>query len=292
MRNKFLLIDGNLLMFQSFYASYNNKSAILQNSKGIYTNGIVLFFYTLTRALQELKPSHLLIAFDHKDGCTWRKQEFSGYKAGRSLAPEIIFPQFVILKNLLTKLKINWLEHPNDEADDIIGTLASIEEPNLEKIIFSKDKDLLQLVNNSSYVYKYDSFRHVYDTINIHNFKDIFDLEPCQIPDFKGLAGDNSDNLKGVLGIGDKTAKNLLKEYKTLEKIYENLSSLKPSIQKKLIENKEEAFLCKRLATLNKNVNISKDLSDYTYFFDLDNAIEELQELELFSVINKFKGLK
>lgn len=286
---KFLLVDGNLLMFQSFYASYSPYYEPMHNKEGITTNGIHVFFTTLFRLIKKFKPKYMFVAFD-SDSNTWRKQEFSDYKAGREKAPLIIFEQLKYVKQLLTDLKIPWLEKSGDEADDLIATLAASNDY-LWNIVFSKDKDLLQLVNENTIVYKYDSYNKEYITIDYKNFYDYYRIEPEQIPDFKGLAGDNSDNLRGVKGIGDKTAINLLNKYHTLENIYEHLDECKESVKNKLIIDKESAFKCKRLAVLNRLVDMDKNIENYQFFIDKKTPISLLEKLELDTILNQLEEI-
>lgn len=289
-KDNFLLVDGNLLMFQSFYASYNPHFEVLQNSQGITTNGIHIFFMTLFKLIKKISPKYLFVAFDSPGDTTWRSLEFSEYKAGRQKAPEIIFEQFQWTKKILSKLAIPWIEKKGDEADDLIATLSTHNEET-NNIIYSKDKDLLQLVNHNTSVLKYDSFNHKYIVIDSENFFNIFELEPNQIPDFKGLSGDSSDNLKGVKGIGVKTAIKLLNKYYTLENIYDHINELSSSIQTKLLNEKSSAYVCKKLATLNHNVDIPKLASDYLLEIKKEDANDIFNELELNVLSEKLQEL-
>ncbi|WP_036437930.1 5'-3' exonuclease [Mycoplasmopsis gallinarum] len=270
-KSKFLLVDGNFLMFQSFYASYNpyTMNSLMKSPEGIYTNGVHVFLLSLTKLIDFIKPDYLFVAFDAQ-GKTKRHENYEGYKAGRTKAPEIIFEQFNLIKQILTGLNVKWFEQIGDEADDLIATLA--QNKNTENYIFSKDKDLLQLVNENTSVISHNKKTGEFELINLDNFKNLIGILPYQIPDFKGLAGDSSDNLKGVEGIGEKTAIKLLNEYETLENLYNSIDLIKGKTKEKLLLDKESAFFCKSLAILNRNVQMDKEILKYANFIYFNNA--------------------
>ncbi|WP_027120860.1 5'-3' exonuclease [Mycoplasmopsis lipofaciens] len=289
-KEPFLLIDGNFLMFQSFYASYNpyNEQKLMHSPQGITTNGVHVFLMTLFKLIKEVKPQYLFIAFD-AFGKTKRHEKFSEYKAGRIKAPEIIFEQFTLIKKILTKMNIKWFEQVGDEADDLIATLA--QNKNTYNYIFSKDKDLLQLVNENTSILKVmktSSYTTGFELINNTNFKNLMGIEPWQIPDFKGIAGDASDNLKGIPGIGTKGAIKLINEFHSLEEIYENIDSIKGKIKEKLINGKSEGFLCKELALLNRNVNMNLNINDYKININEKEGSKILEDYNLITVLKKF----
>ncbi|UUD35517.1 5'-3' exonuclease [Mycoplasmopsis caviae] len=292
-KDKFLLIDGNYLLFSSFYASYNqyNPESTMRSPQGITTNGVHVFLITLSKLLAYFKPKYLFIAFD-AFGKTKRHQSYQDYKAGRMKAPTIIFEQFKTIKEILTKLNIKWFEKSGDEADDLIATLAQSQ--GCLNLIFSKDKDLLQLVNGNTCVVKTvkEGFKIHYELETIDNFEYIYGIKPNQIPDFKGLAGDSSDNLKGVSGIGEKGAIKLINEYGSLENIYQNIDQIKGKTKDKLTIDKEQAYMCKSLATLNLNVEMDKNLSTYLLNFDWDKGIEQMQYYGLNRCAELFEKLK
>ncbi|WP_027334676.1 5'-3' exonuclease [Mycoplasmopsis felifaucium] len=290
-KNKLLLVDGNLLMFQSFYASFNPNfpDNVLRAPNGITTNGVHVFFQTLFKVLKLVNPTHLFIAFD-AHGETKRHQIFEDYKSGRSKAPVIIYEQFDAVKEILTSMKIKWFEKIGDEADDLIATLAS-NNKGFDNIVFSKDKDLLQLVcTNTSILQTSKSFggNLTYKVINLHNFKEEYGINPEQIPDYKGLAGDSSDNLKGVQGIGPKTAITLLNEFGTLENIYNNIETLKGKVKENLLNDKESGFFCKQLATLNENVDMDKNIDSYIINIDEAGTTEAFNKYGLNAVLKAF----
>lgn len=295
MKNKIeermLLIDGNFLMFQSFYASYNPyyPENVMTAPNGVTTNGVHVFMQTLFKLLKFANPKYLFIAFD-AHGKTKRHEEFEGYKAGRVKAPVIIFEQFAAIKEILSALNIKWFEKVGDEADDLIATLA-FHNNTCPNWIFSKDKDLLQLVDENTNIIKvqkdYDSYNS-YELETIDNFKDIYGINPEQIPDYKGLAGDSSDNLKGVQGIGPKKAVTLLNEYNTLENIYDHLSEIKGKTKEYLEKDKEQAMFCKKLAILNKNVNMNLKMENYILSLNDQEASDVFTKYGLHNVADLY----
>ncbi|MBZ4195137.1 5'-3' exonuclease [Mycoplasma tauri] len=289
---KMLIVDGNFLLFQSFYASYNpyKPESVLKAKNGISTNGVHVFFNTLFKLIKYIEPSHLFIAFDAK-GKTKRHEIYENYKTGRTKAPEIIFEQFKLVKEVLTSMNIKWAEKEGDEADDLIATIAT-KNDQFHNYIYSKDKDLLQLVNENNSIIstiKDANKFSTYDLITILNFKLLYGIKPEQIPDYKGLAGDSSDNLKGVQGIGEKRAIALLREYETLENIYDCLINVKGKTREYLINDKESAFFCKKLAVLNKDVKLPYSINDLLIELDI-NAVNILNEYSLYNVLDQYKN--
>lgn len=281
-----LVIDGNYMLFQSFYATYRGDlTTILRTSSGITTNAIAIFLSQLIKLIKFIEPTHLMIAFD-AEGKTKRHEIFPEYKKGRMKAPQELFDQFDIIKKLLSLLKVKWIEQAGDEADDIIGTYCKNFEG--QKFIFSSDKDLLQLVDqNTSYIIKKG---YEISLVTFENFFEIYQMHPKDITSYKGLKGDSSDNLPGVKGIGDKTAIKLIETYGNFQNLYDLLESNNlpesKSILDKLVKGKESGFLSYKLSQINtKILNLSLDASEYKINFDYDNALEYIEELEL----SKFK---
>lgn len=289
--DKLLLIDGNFLLFQSFYASYYPKSMpIMRAPDGTTTNGVHVFLQSLFKMIKFVKPSHLFVAFDAK-GKTRRHELYEDYKAGRTKAPEIIFEQFDAIKEILEEMNVKWFEKQGFEADDLIATLST-NNNSTKNIIFSKDKDLLQLVSPNISVLKTKKDKwnfQTYDYDTHLNFEETYSIRPDQVADFKGLSGDQSDNLKGVTGVGLKTAVKLLSEYNTLENIYKNIENVKGKLKENLINDKEQAFFCRKLATLNKNVDMEKGLNFYKINFNIDKSYDIFDKYGLSSVADNFE---
>ncbi|MCE6090826.1 5'-3' exonuclease [Mycoplasmopsis agalactiae] len=286
-----LLVDGNFLIFQSFYASYNkyNPNSVLVAKDGTTTNGVHVFFQTLFKLIKFYKPTHMFIAFDAK-GKTKRHEEYDDYKAGREKAPEIIFEQFDLAKKILSAMNIKWFEKVGYEADDLIATIAK-HNSQFNNYIYSKDKDLLQLVNENNSIIKIikkvGNFTE-YQLETINEFVDIYGINPNQIPDYKGLAGDSSDKLKGVAGIGPKKAISLLNEFGTLEAIYENIYKISGKTKEYLENDCESAHFCKRLAILNSDVEMDTNIEDYKIILNQDEAIAILREFGFDGVLDTY----
>lgn len=257
---KILLIDGNLLLFRSFYAAYAFSKQVNNLPTHLFLNSII-------EVIKQESPSYIFVAFDANEK-TKRHIEYPNYKSGRISPPIEIYEQKQIIISLLELAKIKWFEQGGDEADDLIATLCTKYCDQYQIIIFSEDKDLYQLVDeNISILIKNKNAKIGYKKITINNFYDEMKIYPNQIIDFKAIAGDSSDNLKGIKGIGKMTAIELLNKYKTLENIYNNLNELSKVQQIKFIEWKDEAFLCKKLATLNRLVVLNFSLKDIEFDF-------------------------
>ncbi|WP_308506967.1 5'-3' exonuclease [Mycoplasma zalophidermidis] len=282
---KFLLIDGNFLLFQSFYASYHPSRSIMTDMNGKTTNGVHVFLMTLHKILEYINPQYLFIAFD-AHGKTYRHDLYDDYKAGRTKAPEIIFEQFAIIKEILTSLNIKWFEQVGDEADDLIATLSKIKD--VDKYIYSKDQDLLQLVcEDTSVIFK--NKEGDFDLYTKDNFEQIHNIKPSQIPDLKGLAGDTSDNIKGVAGIGKVGALKLINTYGSIEEIYRNIDKIKGATKQKLINGQDDALFCKKLTILNTNVSMNTELSFYSCSkIDLNIGLEVMKKYSLNTAFSKW----
>lgn len=285
MMNKLLLIDGTALVFRGFYGIRNP----MINSQGLPTNAIYGFFSMTFKCLLRYKPTHFAICFDRSEP-TRRHTEYKEYKANRSKAPDDLYTQLVIIKQILENTNFNLLEKPGHEADDIIATLQQVHSPNIPTQIYSADFDLLQLVDNNTTVITPSSKEE--KILDLKASIDKYQIQPTQIPDFKGLSGDSSDNLPGVKGIGPKTAVKLIQDYKTLEGIYENIDKHPAKIQEKLKKDKEIAFLCKNLATLDKNVPVDTSLERLKIQnISLADLTEEFQKIEFRKLLQKLRIL-
>ncbi|QGZ97203.1 DNA polymerase I [Mycoplasma sp. NEAQ87857] len=280
MKQTSLVVDGNYLLFQSFYATFRGDlDAIMRNSKGVATNALSIFLSQLNKLIIEIQPDYLFIAFDAR-GKTKRHLIYEEYKSGRTKAPQELFDQFELIKQLLTDLAINWQEQEGYEADDLIASYCS----NIpgEKVIFSRDKDLLQLINDEIVII--DKLNPATNYIKSDNFFDLFNFYPNQVIDYKALKGDPSDNLPGIKGIGEKTAIKLLEQFGTFDNIYQNINSplITKSIKNKLLTGQAQGQLCYELATLNPNVpDFDTNIEHYAFKINYQNALALLNELEL-----------
>lgn len=288
MKNKVLLVDGTLLLFKKYYGISKIISDEAQGNL-VASNFILSIF----NAIEHFNISHVMIAFDTYTSKNKRLELWSDYKANRSKAPDKLFEQMDVIKNILKTLNILVLESEEDEADDIIATLTYKSKlANSEVFIYSSDKDLLQLVDNNVSIIELKNNEVIVKDIN--NFYDNYGITPSQIVDFKGIAGDDSDNLPGVNGIGEKTAIKLLNLYGTLEGIYNNLDKLTKSQQNKFITSQEVAFLSKKLAKLNEKVKLNLEYVKKYFGLKLfwDSNIETvLNDHKLNRVKNKWLSL-
>ena len=282
---KIILVDGNNLLFRSYYATAYTGN-FMKNSKGFPTNALFGFANMINKIVLEEKPIHMIVAFDK--GRTFRHEKYESYKAGRMEIPEELKLQFPLAKDLLTHMGIKYYEIDNYEADDIIGTFAKycdIDDKYIGTII-SSDKDLLQLISTDidiKLLKQKDYIRY-----NIDNFEEEFGIKPIRIIDLKALMGDSSDNIPGVKGIGEKTALKLLKEYESLDGIYDNIDNIKGSVQDKLINDKENAYMSYELATIEKDVPMEITIGDIKLKNKDHQKLSELyEELEFYSFLKK-----
>ena len=282
---KIILIDGNNLMFRSYYATAYTGN-VMKNSKGFPTNALYGFVGMMNKIIHEEKPEYVAVAFDI--GKNFRKQKYETYKDGRSETPDELKQQMPIAREILNAMGIQYFEMEPYEADDIIGTFAKMceEDPEYAALIVSSDKDLLQLISDETEVKLLKQKDYV--RYNKKNFKEDWGFEPIRMIDYKALAGDPSDNIPGVKGIGDKTAINLLTQYETIEDIYEHIDEIKGKMKEKLEADKENAFISKEIATIYRDVPLNVNLDDVIYkgpdYVSLNKLFEDL---EFYSFIKK-----
>lgn len=281
---KVILIDGNNLLFRSYYATAY-KGSILRNSKGFPTNALFGFINMLNKIISEENPSYMMIAFDK--GKTFRHEKYKEYKDGRKETPDELKKQFPVAKEIAKAMGIPCFEIDEYEADDIIGTFAKEVDLNDNFIatIISSDKDLLQLISDDVEVKLLKS--NDYIRMNKNTFIETYGFTPEKITDLKGIMGDASDNIPGVKGIGEKGAISLIQKYGKIENIYNNIEEIKGKTKEKLLNDKENAFFSKELATIYKDVPIDKDLTKIKYNGITPKLIPLLKEYEFFSLIKK-----
>ena len=281
---KAVLIDGNNLLFRSFYATAYSGS-ILRNSKGFPTNALFGFINMLNKIIKEENPSYMMIAFDK--GRTFRHEKYKNYKEGRSEIPKELKEQFPVAKKLAAAMGIKCFEIDNYEADDIIGTFAKEVDKNEDFIatIISSDKDLLQLISDDCCVKLLKSNDNI--MMNKETFFSTYGITPEKMVDLKALMGDSSDNIPGVKGIGEKTALSLLQKYNSLNGIYENIEDVKGKTKEKLENDKDNAYFSYELATIYKEVPIDTDLNKIKYNGITNEYISILEEYEFYSIIKK-----
>ena len=287
---KIILVDGNNLLFRSYYATAYNGN-FMNNSKGFPTNAIFGFVNMMNKIVKEENPQYIIVAFDK--GKTFRHKEYEGYKDGRVETPNELKMQFPVAKQILGAMGIKYYEIDNFEADDIIGTFAKYcdEEEDFIGTIISSDKDLLQLISSDvdiKLLKQKDYIRY-----NEKTFKDEWGIDPINIIDLKALMGDPSDNIPGVKGVGEKTALKLLQEYKTLDGIYENIDNIKGKLKEKLETDKENAYKSYHLATIVRDVQMDINIDDTKYLGENTNELNKIYEdLEFYSFLKKQSSFK
>ena len=283
---KIILVDGNNLLFRSYYATAYTGN-VMRNSKGFPTNGLYGFINMMNKIIREEKPSYILVAFDK--GKTFRHDKYDVYKAGRASMPEELKQQFPVAKELLGAMGIRYFEIDNYEADDIIGTMSRIvdEEDEFIATIVSSDKDLLQLISDEVTVKLLKSNDYIMMTPD--TFREMYKCDPIKMIDLKALMGDSSDNIPGVKGIGEKTAINLIEKYGSLQNLYDNIDSVTGKTKDKLLEDKDNAFMSYDIATIYREVPIPFSLDDCKYEgIKRDELFKYLEELEMPSLIRKY----
>ena len=283
--DKVILVDGNNLLFRSYYATAYTGN-IMRNSKGFPTNGLYGFVNMINKIIAEENPKYMMVAFDI--GKTFRHEKYKEYKDGRKETPDDLKMQFPIAKKILTAMGIKYLEKEGYEADDIIGTISKYceEDDKYEALIVSSDKDLLQLISEETTVKLLKTKDYI--MMDKQTFIDTYGFEPIKMIDLKALMGDASDNIPGVKGIGEKGAIKLLCEYGSIDAIYENINNIKGALHDKLVSGKEDAYYSKDLVTIYREVPLDIKFDDLLYTGDNNDELKSIYEdLEFFSLIKK-----
>lgn len=292
---RLVIIDGNSLLHRAHHAL-----PPLTNKKGELVSAIYGFLLIFLKAARELQPNYLVATFD-LPAPTFRHKKFKDYKAKRPKAPEEFYSQIPKVKEILKNFNVPIFEKESYEADDIIGTIALQAPkrqvfPGIETIVLSGDLDVLQLVNSrtKAYIPK----KGIKDVL-LYDEKTVQEryqgLSSRQLPDYKALKGDPSDNIPGVPGIGDKTAIELLREFNNLETLYRELEKqtqrakkLKPKLREILVKNKEQAFFSKMLSTIKTDVPLEFNLEECQWGkYDKGKTTQLLKDLEFYSLINR-----
>ncbi len=259
---KLLIIDGNSIINRAFYGI-----KLLTNKHGLFTNGIYGFLKIMFKHLEEIKPDYICVAFDLK-APTFRHKMYSEYKAQRKGMPPELKMQMPVMKEVLSAMNISIIEKEGFEADDIIGTVSRIcDEKKIECNILTGDKDDLQLASSNTKIHLTltrmgQTTTTVYDSDGV---KEAYGVSPLEFIDVKALMGDTSDNVPGVKGIGEKTAFEYIKKFKSIENLYENIDDeiIKKAARQKLIDGKNMAKLSKTLCTIDRNVELEEKIEDF-----------------------------
>ncbi len=258
-----LIVDGNAIIHRAYHALPAFKT-----KDGVPTNALYGFVTMLHTAISEFKATHVIICFDTA-AKTFRDELFPEYRSHRPKVEEDLIKQFPMVREYLLAAGIHYVELDGFEADDLIATIATeLKENNIVKLIFTGDKDILQLVDTKHHTLVISPQNGgakplVYDDKAVQKR---FNIEPQYIADFKALAGDPSDNYKGVAGIGQKTAANLINQFGTVEELYAHIDDVEnESVKKKLIDGKDDALMSKKLALLKHDINIEIDLENFRF---------------------------
>lgn len=280
---KLLVIDGNSILNRAFYGI-----RLLSNKKGMFTNAITGFFNIYLKLISGFKPDGAAVAFDLK-APTFRHKMYDGYKAGRKGMPEELAMQLPVVKELLRAMGVAVIECEGYEADDILGTLsAEWEKKGFECIIATGDRDSFQLVTEKVTVNLAATKEDIVYTPE--KIAEVYGVKPLQMIEVKALMGDNSDNIPGVPGIGEKTALSLIQKYNSIDEIYSNIDTIEvtKSVREKLIKGEESARLSRELGTISKDAPINTDTETYRFGSrDETKLAAMLTELEMFTLLKK-----
>jgi len=299
-KKRLIIIDSNSLIHRAYHAL-----PPLTTKRGELVNAIYGFLLVFFKAIREFQPDFIAACFDFP-APTFRHKKFKEYKAKRPPAPEELYQQIPKVKEILKGFNVPILEKEGFEADDIIGTIAQLAPkkqilPEIETIILSGDLDTLQLVNPQTKVY---TLRKGVRDIILYDqslVKEKYQgLGPSQLLDFKALKGDPSDNIPGVTGIGEKTAKDLIYKFGSLENLYQELEKpsakakkLKPKLREMLLKYKEQAFLSKSLAQIKKDVPVDFNLKKCQWKeYNKEKMAKFLKNLEFYSLIERLPKSK
>lgn len=291
---KFVIIDGNALIHRSFHALPTS----LSTKDGVVVNAVYGFTSFILKAFIELNPEFVVLTLD-RPAPTFRHEEYTGYKATRVKAPDELYEQIPLVKQIAQALDIPIYEKDGFEADDLIGTLATKaeEETDWQNIIITGDMDTLQLISDRTLVYAMGRGLSESKLYNRQAVQEKYGISPEQVIDYKAIKGDPSDNIPGVKGLGDKGASTLLQQFQNLEGIYKavenNSDKIKERTKKLLTDDKDSAFLSRRLATIEKNVPLEINWDDFQLnSFNLKQAQELFLHFEFKSLLNKLEQVK
>lgn len=281
--NRLMIVDGMALLFRAYFAT-SYTGYIKRTSTGIPTNAVYGFVRYFMDAFHKFGPSHVVCCWD-MGSKTFRSTQFSDYKANRPEAPEDLIPQFSLVKEVVESMGVPNIGMEGFEADDCIGTLASMFGSTMDVSILTGDHDMLQLVSDKIQVIimkKGQSNYMVYDPETLLAEKQ---LTARQIIDLKGLTGDTSDNYPGVKGIGEKTALKLLLEYESIDGILANLHSLPKGVRSKIEADVDMLHLCRDLATIRCEVPLECSIDHCVWSPSMDQVRDKFEELEFQGIL-------
>ena len=290
---KLVVIDGNSILNRAFYGIMSSK--MLQTADGTYTNAVYGFLAIMFKLFEDIKPEYLAVAFDVKHP-TKRHEMYKDYKGTRKGMPDELAAQMPIIKKVLEAMNIKIIEMPGYEADDILGTLAKYaEKQDKDVILLTGDRDSFQLASDKITIRipRTRAGKTEVEDFNRSKILDVYGLEPNQLIEVKGLMGDTSDNIPGIPGVGEKTALNLIKEFGSIDTIYEKIEKgeqvAKGKLKDNLENNKELAILSRELGRIDINSPIVKELSEYKIKdWDKKKVLEIFKELRFNRYIERF----
>lgn len=285
---RLFLLDAYALIFRGYYAFIKNPRI---NSKGLDTSAIMGFMNSLLDVINREKPEYLAVAFD-SGGSQVRTEMYSEYKANRDETPEAIRIAVPYIKEILKAMHIPIVEVPGIEADDLIGTLSKqAEKEGFKVYMVTPDKDFAQLVSENIFIYRPARMGNGIEIWGVDQVKEKFEIErPEQVIDFLGMMGDAIDNIPGLPGVGEKTAKKLLAEFGTMENLLANTDKLKGALKEKIEANKEQGILSKKLATILLDCPVTFHEGDFELNTpDYEKIAEIFNELEFRRMAEQFQ---
>jgi len=289
-QKRLFLLDAYALIFRGYYAFIKNPRI---NSKGMDTSAIFGFMNSLLDVIKREKPDHLAVAFD-KEGSSARTEMFTAYKANRSSTPEAIMIAIPFIHDILRAMHIPIIEFAGCEADDLIGTVAKqAEKQGYQVFMVTPDKDFAQLVSENIFMYRPARLGNGIEIWGVPEVLERFEIErPEQVIDFLGMMGDAVDNIPGLPGVGEKTAKKFLKDYGTMENLLEHTHELKGKMRENIEANKELGLLSKKLATIMLDCEVTFNEHDYELTKPDFEKVEQLfHELEFRRMADQFAKL-
>ena len=289
-KKRLFLLDAYALIFRGYYAFIKNPRI---NSKGMNTSAIMGFMNSLLDVIKREKPDHLAVCFD-KGGSQERTEMFTEYKANRDETPEAIVIAVPYIQKILQAMHIPVVVKEGFEADDIIGTLAKqAEKEDYQTFMVTPDKDFAQLVSENIFMYRPARMGNGIEIWGVPEVQEKFEVErPEQVIDYLGMMGDSVDNIPGLPGVGDKTAKKFLKQFGSMENLLDNLDQVQGKLKEKIEANKDLGVLSKKLATIITDVPVQFNEKDYELSDpDMDAASAIFEELEFRRIQENFKRI-
>ncbi len=288
MKKHLVIVDGHHLMYRAYWAIPRT----MKNAKGEQTNTPFGVASMLLMILKTEQPDNLLFCFD-ADEDTFRHKEYAEYKAGRSATPDDFYVQIPKTLSMIDSFGIKSVSGSGFEADDFACAYAKAAEQDGQRVtIISGDRDLLQLCTENVRVAIPHKGYQAAEYLGPAEVRKKYGVTPEQIPSYKGLVGDNSDNLPGVHGIGPKAAESMLQQFGSIDNLYKHLADVKPAWREKLEKDREQAFFCERMATLISDIPLSVTLKDLAFTgIDPKPIVDNFSELGFTLVMRRFLSM-